>query len=318
MPANRSVGRTFRPTVLGIEEALMKVAITGSNGLIGSALVAALEARGDTVLRVVRGDGDGIHWDPEGGTIEASGLEGVDAVVHLAGEGIGEKRWTPEQKQKILDSRIKGTTLIATTIAGLERLPSVFVSASAIGWYGNRGDEVLTEASGPPSPDEFLAEVCREWEVATAPAEAAGIRTVHLRTGIVLSASGGALGRMLTPFKLGLGGRIASGRQYMSWIALDDEVGAILHALDNAEVEGVINATAPNPATNSEFTAALGQALKRPTVLPTPLLPVKALYGKELVQRLLVDGQRVLPTRLEMTGYQFRYPTLEAALRAIV
>ena len=163
-----------------------------------------------------------------------------------------------------------------------------------------------------------LPKVCREWEAATAPAEAAGIRTVHLRTGIVLSASGGALGRMLTPFKLGLGGRIASGRQYMSWIALDDEVGGILHALDHAEVEGVINATAPSPATNSEFTAALGTALHRPTLLPTPLLPVKALYGKELVQRLLVDGQRVLPTRLEMTGYQFRYPTLEAALRAIV
>ena len=296
----------------------MKVAITGSNGLIGSALVAALEARGDTVLRVVRGDGDGIRWDPERGTIEASALEGVDAVVHLAGEGIGEKRWTTEQKQKILDSRVKGTTLIATTIAGLERRPSVFVSASAIGWYGNRGDEVLTEESGPPSPDEFLAQVCREWEAATAPAEAAGIRTVHLRTGIVLSASGGALGRMLTPFKLGLGGRIASGRQYMSWIALDDEIGAILHALDNTEVQGVLNATAPSPATNSEFTAALGQALKRPTVLPTPLFPVKALYGKELVQRLLVDGQRVLPARLEMSGYQFRYPTLEGALSAIV
>ncbi len=296
----------------------MKVAITGSNGLIGSALVAALEARGDAVVRVVRGDGEGIHWDPERATIEASALEGVDAVVHLAGEGIGEKRWTPEQKQKILDSRVKGTTLIATTIAGLERQPSVFVSASAIGWYGNRGDEVLTEASGPPSPDEFLAEVCTKWEAATAPAEAAGIRTVHLRTGIVLSASGGALGRMLTPFKLGLGGRIASGHQYMSWMALDDEVGAILHALDHAEVNGVINATAPSPATNSEFTAALGTVLKRPTVLPTPLLPLKALYGKELVQRLLVDGQRVLPTRLEMTGYQFRYPTLDAALRAIV
>ena len=296
----------------------MKVAITGSNGLIGSALVAALEGRGDTVVRVVRGDGDGIRWDPERATIDAAGLEGVDAVVHLAGEGIGEKRWTPEQKQKILDSRVKGTTLIATTIANLERRPSVFVSASAIGWYGNRGDEVLTEESGPPSPDEFLAEVCREWEAATEAAEAAGIRTVHLRTGIVLSASGGALGRMLTPFKLGLGGRIASGRQYMSWIALDDEIGAILHALDHADVEGVINATAPSPATNSEFTAALGQALHRPTLLPTPLLPVKALYGKELVQHLLVDGARVMPTHLEATGYEFRYPTLDVALRAMI
>ncbi len=295
----------------------MKVALTGSNGLIGSALVAALESRGDTVVRIVRGDGDGIHWDPEHGTIDAA-LEGIDGVVHLAGEGIAEKRWTPEQKRRILDSRVSGTTLIATTIAGMADPPAVLVSASAIGWYGNRGEEILTEESPPPSPDEFLAEVCRAWEAATAPAETAGIRTVHLRTGIVLSPAGGALGRMLTPFKLGLGGRIGDGRQYMSWIAIDDEVGSILHALDHVEVSGVLNATAPNPVTNSAFTATLGQVLKRPTVLPTPLLPLKARYGKELVQHLLVDGQRVLPTRLEATGYEFQYPTLESALHAMV
>lgn len=295
----------------------MRVAITGSSGLIGTALVEALEARGDATLRIVRTEGGGVRWDPERGTIDAAALEGVDAVVHLAGEGIGEKRWTPDQKRRIRESRVAGTTLLATALAGLDRRPSVFVSSSAIGWYGNRGDETLTEDSGPPSPDEFLAEVCRAWESATTPAEAAGIRTAHVRTGIVLSRSGGALARMLTPFKLGLGGRIGSGRQYMSWIALGDEVGAILHTIDTAELRGPVNATAPNPVTNAEFTKTLGRVLKRPTLLPTPLAPLKAVYGKELVQHLLLDGQRVLPSRLEATGYRFEHPTLESALRAL-
>lgn len=296
----------------------MKVAITGSSGLIGSALVDALQARGDIPVRITRGPGDGLQWNPEHGTIDAAGLDGMDTVVHLAGEGIADKRWTPEQKQRIRDSRVEGTTLLAATLAGLAHPPTVLVSSSAIGWYGNRGDEVLTEDSGPPSPDEFLAAVCREWEAVTAPAEAAGIRTVHLRTGIVLSRSGGALASMLTPFKLGLGGRIGTGRQYMSWIALDDEVGAILHAIDTAELRGPVNATAPNPVTNAEFTKTLGKVLHRPTFLPTPLAPLKLKFGSELVQSLLVDGQRVLPARLESSGYAFRHTTLESALRDLV
>ena len=296
----------------------MKVAITGASGLIGSALVDALRARGDTPVRIVRTDGDGIRWDPARGTIDVAALEGVDAIVNLAGEGIAEKKWTPEQKQRIRDSRVQGTTLLATTLAEMAHAPKVFVSSSAIGWYGNRGDETLTEDSGPPSPDDFLANVCREWELATAPAEAAGIRTVHLRTGIVLSRSGGALASMLTPFKLGLGGRLGSGRQYLSWIAIDDEVGAILHAIDTEKLSGPVNATAPNPVTNKEFTKTLGKVLHRPTLLPTPLTPLKLKFGSELVQSLLVDGQRVLPTRLESSGYAFRHTTLEPALRDLV
>ncbi len=188
----------------------MDVAITGSSGFIGIALASALRDRGDAVIPVVRGDGRGVRWDPAGGTIDAEALEGVDAIVHLAGEGIGEKKWTDEQKRAIRDSRVDGTALLATALAGLERRPSVLVSGSAIGWYGNRGDEELTEVSPPPEPS-FLAEVCAEWEAATGPAEAAGIRTVHLRTGIVLSPDGGTLARMITPFKLGVGGRIKSG-----------------------------------------------------------------------------------------------------------
>lgn len=296
----------------------MDVAITGCSGLVGSALADALHQRGDRVVPVMRGTGLGVRWDPAADVIDTAGFEGLDAVVHLAGEGIGEKRWTPEQKQRILESRVRGTELLASTLAGVEHRPSVFVSASAIGWYGNRGDEELTEESDPGPADDFLVDVCRQWEAATALAQSAGIRTVRLRTGIVLSTKGGALARMLTPFKFGLGGRIGSGRQYMSWIAIDDEVGAILHALDHASVTGPMNATAPNPATNTEFTKTLGHVLHRPTKLPTPLAPLKLVYGKELVQHLLVDGQRVLPAQLTASGFEFRYPDLDAALHALV
>jgi uncharacterized protein (TIGR01777 family) len=300
----------------------MDIAVTGSNGLIGSALVAALEADGHTVRRLVRGgaSGDGrVAWDPMAGTIDAAALAGIDAVVHLAGEGIGERRWTPEQKQRILESRTRGTDLIARTIAGLDRRPSVFLSASAVGWYGGqRGDEVLTETSAAPDPADFLAEVCVAWEAATAPAEAAGIRTVHLRTGIVLTPSGGALGRMLTPFRLGLGGRIGSGRQWMSWITLEDEVGAIRHALTTASLSGPVNATAPEPVTNDGFTRTLGSVLHRPTLLPTPLTPLRAVYGRELVDALLVGGQRVLPNALQSSGYTFVHRELADGLRAVI
>src|SRR3954451_11570615 len=261
----------------------MDVAITGATGLIGTALGAALRARGDRVMSVGRGASSDVRWDPTAGTIDGDALEGVTAVVHLAGESLGEKKWTPEQKERILESRVRGTELISTTIAELATKPSVLVSGSGIGFYGDRGDTALTETSAPPPPGNFLSDVCVAWEAATSSSEAAGIRTVHLRTGIVLSKEGGALARMLLPFKLGLGGRIGSGRQYMSWISITDEVGAILHAIDTDTVAGPLNATGPTPVTNAEFTKALGAAVHRPTLLPTPLAPLKVVYGAELV-----------------------------------
>jgi uncharacterized protein len=294
------------------------VLVTGSHGLIGSALIPRLRADGHRVARLVRGapeGGDDVRWDPSAGTIDAAGLEGVDAVVHLAGAGIGDKKWSPARKQLILESRTQGTSLLARTLAELARKPAVLVSGSAVGIYGNRGDEVLTESS--PTGTGFTAEVCTAWEAATAPVAQAGIRVAQVRTGIVLASHGGALGRMLTPFRLGLGGRMGAGTQYMSWIALDDEVGAIRHLL-SAEVAGPVNLTAPNPATNVEFTAALGHALHRPTKLPTPMLPLKAVYGSELVRSLLLDGQRVLPAALEASGYAFAHPELDDALRAVL
>lgn len=296
----------------------MDVAITGSSGLIGSALADALHRRGDRVVPVVRGRTRGLRWDPMAGTIDADGFDGLDAVVHLAGAGIGDRRWTPEHKTEILESRSKGTRLLAETLAGLQHPPAVLVSGSAVGYYGNRGDEELTEVSAPGPAEDFLVDVCTQWEAATEAAERAGIRTVHLRTGIVLSAEGGALARMLTPFRFGLGGRIGSGRQYMSWISLADEVGAIIHALEHEQVRGALNGTGPAPVTNLEFTHTLGHVLHRPTVLPTPLVPLKAVYGAELVRHLLVEGQRVLPTKLIETGYEFQHATLDAALHAVL
>jgi uncharacterized protein (TIGR01777 family) len=277
-----------------------------------------LTARGDDVLTVGRGVDAEIVWDPASGGLDGTALDGVDAVVHLSGEGIGERRWTPEQKAAILDSRVQGTDLLARTLAGMPTPPSVLVSGSAIGWYGDRGDERLTEHSAPPATPGFLSRVCVAWEAATGPAEAAGIRTVHARTGIVLTPDGGALARMLLPFRLGLGGRIGSGRQYMSWISLADEVGALVHAIDTPAIVGPLNLTAPNPVANATFTEALGTALHRPTVLPTPLLPLKLRYGAELVESLLVEGQRVLPAALEAGGYEFRDPELAGALASML
>ena len=296
----------------------MDVLITGSSGFIGSALVPALGAAGHSVVRLQRGSGaaDSRTWDPEGGAIDASALDGVGAVVHLAGEGIGEKKWTPEQKRRILESRTKGTDLLARTLAARDVKPSVLVSASAIGYYGNRGDEELTEDS--PPGDDFAARVAVEWEAATAPASDAGIRVVVLRTGIVLSPKGGVLKRLLLPFKLGIGGRTGSGNQYMSWITLVDEIRAISFALDHEQVTGPLNLTAPNPATNRELTATLAKVLHRPSVLPTPLLPLKVRFGSELVETLLVNGQRVLPAALSAAGFEFVYPDLEGAFRGIL
>ncbi len=257
-----------------------------------------------------------MRWDPDAESIDGTGLEGVDAVVHLAGAGIGDKKWTPARKQLILTSRTRGTGLLARTLAGLQRPPAVMVSGSAVGYYGNRGAEELTEAA--PAGDDFPAQVCAAWEAATAPAAEAGIRVATIRTGIVLAAHGGALHRMLLPFKLGLGGRIGSGEQYMSWISLDDHVAAIRHVIGTDSVSGPVNLTAPNPATNAEFTRALGAAVHRPTILPTPLFPLKAVYGGELVEHLLVEGQRVVPNVLETTGFGFEHAEIGDALRAVL
>jgi uncharacterized protein (TIGR01777 family) len=295
------------------------VVVSGAGGLIGTALSASLRADGHRVLRLVRGgvtNGDAIGWDPEAGRIDAPALEGVDAVVHLAGEGIGEHRWTDEQKAKIRDSRVRGTALLAGAIASRERKPSVFVSGSAIGYYGNRGDELLTEES--PPGDDFLARVCVAWEAEAAPATEAGVRTVFTRTGIVLDAHGGALARMLLPFKLGLGGKQGSGRQWMSWIAKADEVGAIRYAIEHRGLEGPVNCVAPEPATNADFAGALGRALHRPTVLPTPLLPLKLRFGGELVETLLLVSQRVTPAKLEAAGYEFTCRSLADAFAAVL
>jgi len=297
----------------------MIVVVSGASGLVGTALTDALRRAGHRVVRLRRGGvtgGDEIGWDPEAGLIDAPAFEGVDAVVNLAGEGIGERKWTAEQKFRIMQSRVKGTAAIAAAIASRERKPRVFVSGSAIGYYGSRGNDVLTEET--PRGDGFLAEVAEAWENETQPAADAGIRTVTMRTGIVLAAHGGALKRLLTPFKLGLGGRVGSGQQWMSWIALDDEVGAIMHALADDTLRGPVNLVAPNPATNADFTTTLAAVLHRPTFLPTPLTPLKVVYGTELVESLLLESQRVSSARLEAAGYEFRYPKLDAALRAVI
>jgi uncharacterized protein len=295
------------------------VAVTGSHGFIGSALLPALTRAGHRPVRIVRNQAAGddeLSWDPEAGTIDADGLEDIGGVVHLAGAGIGDKRWTDARKRLILESRTRGTGLLARTLAGLTHPPSALVSASAIGYYGNRRDEPLDEQSAPGN--DFVARVCVQWEAATAPAADAGIRVARVRSGIVLGREGGVLPRLLLPFRLGLGGRIASGRQYMSWISIDDAIRAILHALTHDQVAGPVNVTGPAPVTNDEFTKTLGRVVRRPTVIPTPLFPLRTRYGRELVQHLLVEGQRVLPKRLEASGYAFEHPTLEDALRAVV
>ena len=295
----------------------MRIAITGSSGLIGSALVASLEADGHTPVRVVRADGGPgtVRWDIDAGHIDAAGLEGLDGVVHLAGEGIAEKRWTDDQKRLILESRTKGTALLAGALASATDKPPVLVSGSAVGFYGDRGDEQLTEASEPGTG--FAAEVAQAWEEAAAPAAAAGVRVARIRTGIVLAAEGGALERLAGIARFGVLGKIGSGRQWMSWISLADEVGAIRFLLEH-DVAGPVNLTAPGPVTNAVFTKTLGRVLNRPTFMPVPSFGPKLLLGSELAQSLLFDGQRVLPDALVDAGYEFQHTDLEPTLEDLL
>lgn len=290
----------------------MRICVTGSSGLIGSALVERLERDGHTVTRLRRGP----QWDPQGGRCDPAAVVGHDAVVHLAGEGIGDHRWSAAHKRRVLDSRVNGTGALARALAGLDEKPSVLISSSAVGYYGNRGSETLTEESAPG--DDFLSEVCTKWEAAAQPAADAGIRLVLLRTGIVLSRRGGALSPLLPLFKLGVGGRLGSGKQYWSWITIDDEIDAMVHCLTNGTVTGAVNATGPEPVTNGEFAATLGKVLHRPAVLPVPRLALAARLGGEAADVMLLAGQRVLPAKLEATGFTFQHRTLEQGLRHVL
>lgn len=297
----------------------VRIVIAGASGLIGSALVAHLETNGHAVTRLVRGETGGAAnartWDPKRGTLDPAVIDGADAVINLAGAGIGDHRWTDDYKRELLESRTATTALLARTIAAVDHRPAVFVSGSAIGWYGARDDEELEETAAPG--EGFLADLCRQWEAATAPAEAAGVRTVHIRTGIVLSGRGGALKKQLPLFKLGLGGKFGTGKQWQSWISIDDEIAAITHLLTSS-LSGPVNLTAPNPVTNKEFTKVLSDVLHRPAFMPIPSFGPKLILGGELADALLFTGQRVLPGKLEADGFRFRHPVLEDALIAML
>jgi hypothetical protein len=296
----------------------MNLLISGATGLVGSALVPALESAGHIVRRLVRqrplaGSPD-VLWDPTGSFDPVGGIEGFDAVVHLAGESVAA-RWTRDRKVRILNSRKQGTMTLASAVARSQHPPKVVVSASAVGYYGDRGDEVLTEESAAGS--DFLAEVARQWEAALAPATQAGIRTVMLRIGFILSPRGGGLARMLPPFRMGLGGRVGSGRQWMSWISITDAAGAIQHALASECLAGPVNTVAPHPVTNAEFTRTLGRVLGRPTIFSMPGFAARLAFG-EMADALLLASQRVQPVKLEASGFHFRHPELEGALRELL
>ena len=292
----------------------MRVAISGASGLIGKGLVQRLRGEGHELATLVRGRVPGpneIRWDPMAGEIDSRGLEGLDAVVHLSGENISG-RFTAARKKAITESRVLSTALISRTLAKLARKPKALICASAIGYYGNRGDEPLDEGSGAGTG--FLPDVCVAWEAAAAPAREAGIRVCHVRVGVVLSTKGGALKELLTPFKLGVGGRLGDGKQFMSWIDYDDIVGAFQHCLVTEELSGPVNGTGPAPVSNAEFTKVLGRILHRPTLFPLPAAVIRTLFG-EMGQVLLLEGARIAPTALEKSGYRFRFSTLEDSLR---
>jgi uncharacterized protein (TIGR01777 family) len=295
------------------------VAVTGATGLIGTALVERLRSRGHAVRRLVRETtradmGEDVPWNPETGELDPAALEGVKAVIHLAGEPIA-RRWTAARRRAIRESRVKGTELIARTIAAMPEPPTVLLSGSAVGYYGDRGDELLDEGSS--AGRDFLAGVAEEWESAAQPASRAGVRVAYLRTGIVLSAKGGALAKLLLPFKLGLGGPIGGGRQWMSWISLEDHLRAIDHALATDGLRGPVNLVAPNPVTNAEFASTLGRVLARPAVLPLPQFALQLVYG-DMADATILAGQRAMPRALAATRFEFMHPTLEQALRAAV
>jgi uncharacterized protein (TIGR01777 family) len=295
----------------------MKVLVSGSSGLLGSAIISELITRRHQVARLVRAanvDPIDVTWNPSLARINLVGLEGHDAVIHLAGENISG-RWTKAKKDRIRESRTAGTRLLADSLAGLSKPPRVLVSASAVGYYGNRGDELLDEESAAGS--DFLAEVCREWEEATSSAREQGIRVVRLRLGVVLSASGGALAKMLTPFRLGLGGRMGTGKQFMSWITLADVASLVSFLLDRENIEGPVNAVAPHPVRNSEFTKALATALHRPAVFPMPAAAARVAFG-EMADALLLSSARVQPRRLTEAGYPFLHPTIEQAIHTLL
>ena len=297
----------------------LHVAVTGASGLLGSALTPFLTTGGHRVTPVTRQPkpAHAIRWDPSSGAIDVSAFEGLDAVVHLAGENVGV-RWTGERKRRIRESRVVGTRLLAEALAELKQPPRVLVSASAMGIYGHRGDEVLTEEATPGGPpSDFLVDVGRQWEAATEPARAAGIRVVHLRFGIVLTPRGGALGRMLPPFRAGSGGPLGSGNQWVSWISVDDAISAVHHALFTEELSGPVNAVAPEPVTSRTFAATLGRVLHRPAILPAPAPALRLLFG-EMADTALLASQRVSSARLVASGYSFRHPRLESALRHVL
>ncbi|MEM9657637.1 MAG: TIGR01777 family oxidoreductase [Planctomycetota bacterium] len=295
------------------------VVVTGSTGLVGEPLVSELSGRGWHVIRAVRrpvrNTKNELFWNPDSGEIEREKLEGVDAIVHLAGENIAAHRWSDTFKQRIHHSRTKGTLLISEAIDALERKPGVLVCASAIGYYGNRGDEVLPESAAPG--DDFLAHVCQQWEAACQPARDAGVRVANARIGVILSPDGGALAKVLTPFKLGGGGIVGNGRQFMSWIALNDVVSALRFVVETPSIAGPVNLTAPHPVTNGEFTKTLGKVLSRPTIVPLPAFAAKLAFG-EMGEALLLSSTRVESRVLQESDYEFALPELEPALRSLL
>lgn len=296
----------------------MKVLVSGSTGLIGTALVSALAARGDDVVRLVRRqpESNEVYWDPAAGDLDPQAVEGFDAVVHLAGAGIGDKRWSESRRKLIIDSRVDPTRLLATRLAAADAKPQVLISASAIGYYGDRADPV-DESSLPSDPPDFLSGVTVAWEEATREAESAGIRVTHIRTGIVLSDQGGALSKLLVPFRMGFGGRLGSGETWWSWISLEDEIRAILFLIDDP-IDGPVNLTSPNPVKQAELTKTLGSVLNRPTFFAVPKFALNLVLGEDLADALLFTSARVMPTKLQDAGFKFAHSEIRAALESIL